>query len=81
MEPLAHLRPLSEIVEGSQAASFNGFGQGERVSAEEVDVLVAEWGQAGHVLLMQGVILQAELLKDGLDVNRVPEDDDVGDQP
>lgn len=41
MQPLVHLRPISGRVEGSQAASFDGFREGEGVAAKQVDVLVA----------------------------------------
>ena len=62
MEPLVHLRPISWGVEDPQTTSFDGLREGERVSAKQVDVLVAKRGEAGHVLLMQRVILPAELI-------------------
>lgn len=81
MEPLVHLSPVSGVVEGSQAAPFDGFRECGGVAPEQVDVLVTKRREAGHFLLMQGVILPAELIENGFRVNRVPEDDDVGDQP
>ena len=73
MEQKFQLRSLvGRVSEGSKLAPGDGFGDGERVTAQHVDVIMDVRVKVRNVRLQDQEPLSTQLLKCSLHINRVP---------
>jgi hypothetical protein len=72
---------LGRVSERPKLPALDRVGQRERIPTEQVDVVVYQGREAGKVLRLYWVTLSSKLLKGSIEIERVPEHDNVDDEP
>jgi hypothetical protein len=68
---------LGWISERPELPTLNGIGQRERIPAQQFDVVEYQGRQTRKILRFYGKSLSSKLLQSGIDVDGVPEHDDL----
>jgi len=68
------------MAERSQFSPLHGFRHRERIAPKEIDVVEHQWRQPSDILGSDWEAFPCQLLDGGLDVQRIPEHDDIEDQ-
>ena len=74
------IKGVSRIAKGTEFPALDGFGDGEGIAAQQVDVVKDERRKPSNICRLDGEAFGSKLLQGGGDVQRVPEHEDVDDE-